>query len=199
MTRSLLAARERLAFWAQACESARADSAAMLGSARSLTHSGLSATAAAEDRHHGHGRRGRGRARRLDRRSRRDERLLRADDVGARRGAAHRRDDLLRRALSAAAGRAGRRRARAGADAAARRRRRGARLGADGMRSRRAARPGHARAHHADRFDAPRLFDRGEERDGRRPGRQRRSRRPCPGRREALRPLRHGRGRRAER
>ena len=64
-------------------------------------------------------------------------------------------------------------RAGAGADADAGRRRRGARLRADGSRPRRAARPGHAGPHDADRVDAPRLFDRREDRDGRRPRRQR--------------------------
>ena len=44
-----------------------------------------------------HGRPGRRRAGRLDRRARRDAGLARAIDLGARRRAAHRRDDLLRR------------------------------------------------------------------------------------------------------
>ena len=64
----------------------------------------LSATherAADQDRDPRHGRRGRRRPRRLDRRPRRAERLPRADDLGARRRPAHRRDDLLRRAVPA--------------------------------------------------------------------------------------------------
>ena len=88
--------------------------------------------AAAEDRDHGHGRRGRRRPRRLDRRPRRSGRLPGADHLGARRRPAHRRHHLLRRALSGGPGRGRRRPAGAGADAAARRRRRGAGLGADG-------------------------------------------------------------------
>ena len=65
--------------------------------------------AADQDRDPRHGRRGRRRARRLDRRPRRAQRLPRPDDLGARRRPAHRRDDLLRRAVPARRGRARRR------------------------------------------------------------------------------------------
>ena len=89
-------------------------------------------------------------------------------------------------------------RAGAGADAAAGRRRRGARLRADGGRPRGAARPGHARPHHADRLDPPRLRDRREDRAGRRPRRRRQRCSRTPQRRgAALRALRHGAGGRA--
>ncbi len=99
--------------------------------------------------------------------------------LGARRRPAHRRDDLLRRAFPARAGRARRRRAGARADAAAGRRRRRPRVGADGGRPRRPARPRHAGPHDADRVDAPRLLDRREDRARRRPRRQRRAARAC--------------------
>ena len=55
------------------------------------------------------------------------------------------------------------------------------------------------RPHDADRVDAPRLLDRREDRAGRRPRRQRRAARACRRGGQALRPLRHGAGRRGRR
>ncbi len=67
----------------------------------------------------------------------------------------------------------------------------------DGGRPRGAARPRHARPHHADRLHAPGLLDCREKRLGRRPGRQRPAARARRTRRQALHPLRHGAGRRS--
>ncbi len=145
-----------------------------------------------QDRDPRHGRRRWRCACRLDRRPRRAQRLLRADDVGARRRAAHRGDDLLRRALSAQTSRTGRRDAGAGADAAARRRRRRARLRADGGRPRGAAWARDAGPHDADRIDAPCLRDLRKDRDGRWPCRRRRAAEARGSGCQTLRALRHG-------
>ena len=82
--------------------------------------------AADQDRHPRHGRRGRRRARRLDRRPGRGPRPHRADHLGGRRGAAHRRHHLLPGAVPARRGRGRRRGAGAGADPHAGRRGRAA-------------------------------------------------------------------------
>ena len=117
-------------------------------------------------RHPGHGRGGRRRARRLDRRSRRAWRLSGAGDLGAGRGAAHRRHDLLSRAVPAQRHRRRNGRAGAGLDADAGRCRYRRRLRVDGGRARRAARPRHTRSHHAHRLDASGLHHDREDRHG---------------------------------
>ena len=121
------------------------------------------------------GRRRRRRARRLDHRSRREQSLHRAAHLGARRRAAHRRDDLLSGNLSARGHHRCGARAGAGADAGAGRRRYRDRVRADGSRPRDPARADHAGPHHADRLDQPRVLDDREGRDGRRARRATRS------------------------
>ena len=143
-------------------------------------------------RHPRHGRRRRRRAGGVDRRCRRARRLHRADDLGAGRRAAHRRDQLLRRAVSQARRQGQLAGAGAGADADAGRRRHRDRVGADGGRPRRAARARHARPHHLHRLDQPRLFDDRADRAGRRPRRFRGAARRLQGRRQAHHPRRHG-------
>ena len=73
-----------------------------------------------------------------------------------------------------------RRRAGARADAGAGRRRHRDRVRTDGSRPRDPARLGHARPHHADRLDQPRVLDDREDRDGRRPRRRREADRGLP-------------------
>ena len=127
-------------------------------------------------RHHGRdpgdGRRRRRRAGRLAAGSRGSQRLHRAIDLGAWRGAAHRRDDLLSRILpNGRGGRVGGTGAGAGTDAGAGRCRSGDRLGTDGSGARDPARVGDARAQHVHLLHPPRFRDDREDRDGRRPRR----------------------------
>ena len=128
----------------------------------------------------------------MDRRCRRARGLHRADDLGAGRRAAHRRDQLLRRAVSQARRQGELARPGAGAHADAGRRRHRHCLGADGGRPRRAARPGHARPHHLHRLDQPGLFDDRADRAGRRPRRFRGAAGRLPRGGQAHHPRRHG-------
>ena len=142
---------------------------------RLARHGLLMATSAAadQDRHPGHGRRGRRRARRLDRRlgeaNGHIAQSTSVPGVAQRTGATIYYIELFPRAAAEAEGAA----PVLALIPTAGRRGRGHRLRADGSRPRSAARPGDAGPHHADRLDAPRLRHRREVGHGRRRGRQR--------------------------